>query len=92
MLIGWARLHYAGFPPQTDFEKEFQKIIASEFDLNAVIKNIAMQQSAVFQWKSNRIFSDQKRIDSQPEKSLSGVGWCRTMHTVTELHGCQTER
>ena len=25
-------------------------------------------------------FSEQKRIDSQPEKSLSGDGWCSTKH------------
>ena len=37
MLIGWARLHQIGFPLQTDFEKEFQKRIASEFDLNASV-------------------------------------------------------
>jgi len=36
-------------------------------------------------------FSIQKCIDSQPEKSLSGEGWCRTKHRVTELHGCKTE-
>ena len=36
-------------------------------------------------------FSDQKYIDSQPEKSFSGDSWCRTKHRVTELHGRQTE-
>ena len=35
--------------------------------------------------------SDQKCIDSQPKKSLSEDGWCRTKHRVTELHGHQTE-
>ena len=35
--------------------------------------------------------SDQKCIDLQPEKSLSGGGWCRTKQRVTELHGRQTE-
>ena len=35
-------------------------------------------------------FSDQKRIDSQPENSLSGDSWCSTKHK-TELHGLQTE-
>ena len=41
MLIGWARLYLAGFPLQTltDFEKEFQKRNASEFDLNAVVSS-----------------------------------------------------
>ena len=39
MLIGWARLYQIGFPLQTDFEKEFQKRIASEFDLNTVISS-----------------------------------------------------
>ena len=37
-------------------------------------------------------FSDQKRIDSQPEKCLFRDGWCRTKHRVIELHGRQTER
>ena len=36
-------------------------------------------------------YSDQKGIDSQPEKSLSGDGWCRMRHGVTELHDRQTE-
>ena len=37
MLIGLACLHYVSFLLQTNFEKEFQKRIASEFDLNTVI-------------------------------------------------------
>ena len=36
-------------------------------------------------------FSDQKCNDSQLEKSMSGDGWCRTKHRVTDLHGQQIE-
>ena len=32
-------LHKIGFPLQTDFKKEFQKRIASVFDLNTVISS-----------------------------------------------------
>ena len=39
ILIGCARLHQIGFLLQTDFEKEFEKRIASEFDLNTVISS-----------------------------------------------------
>ena len=37
-----------------------------------------MQQSAVFLVEKQKDFSDQKCIDWQPEKSLSGDDWCRT--------------
>ena len=41
--------------------------------------------------KKQKDFSDQKRIDSQLEKSLSGDSWRRTKHRVAELNGRQTE-
>ena len=34
--------------------------------------------------KKHKDFSIQKCIDSQPEKGLSGDGWCRRKHRVTE--------
>ena len=43
--------------------------------------------------KKQKDFSDQKCIDSTPEKkSFSGDGWCRTKHRVTELYGRRTFR
>ena len=56
-----------------DFKKEFQKRIASEFDLNTVISRSLLVEK-------QKDFSDQKRIDSQPENSLSGDGWCWMKH------------
>ena len=72
------KLH--GFPLQTNFEKEYQKRIASEFATKHSILVVKQKD-----------FSDQKCIDWQPEKVLSGEGWCRTKYRVTELHGRQTE-
>ena len=35
-----------------------------------------MQQKRSLLVEKQKDFSDQKRIDSQPENSLSGDGWC----------------
>ena len=67
------------------FEKEFQKRIASEFDLitRSFHLNVKENQHVT---KHNHLvekqkdFSYQKRIDSQRENSSSGDGWCRTKH------------
>jgi len=42
-------------------------------------------------WKSKMIFPAKNVLIRSLEKGLSGVGWCRTKHRVTEPHGCQTE-
>ena len=68
MLIGWARLHWIGFPLKTDFEKEFQKRIPSEFDLNINRQNQQTKKRSLFVEKQ-KYFSDQKRIDSHCENS-----------------------
>ena len=63
-----------------DFKKEFQKRIASEFDftrsfhLNMKENQHATKRSLLVDKQND--FSDQKRIDLQPENSLSGDGWC----------------
>ena len=38
-------IYAVGFPIQTDFEKEFQKRIVSEFDLSAVISSLRERKS-----------------------------------------------
>ena len=50
-----------------------------------------MQQSAVFWWKSKRVFLTKNVLIRSLKKGLSEGGWCRTKHRVTELHGRQTE-
>ena len=63
-----------------DFQKEFQKRIASEFDLTGSFHlNVKENQHATKRSllvEKQKDFSDQKLIDSQPENSLSGDGWC----------------
>ena len=67
-----------------EFEKEFQKRIASELDLNTVISSYRERKSTRNKAQSfggkAKDFSDQKRIDSQRGNSLSGDGWCWTKH------------
>ena len=41
--------------------------------------------------ETQKDFSVQKCINSQPEKSLSGDDWCPTKHGVTEIHDCHTD-
>ena len=73
-----------GFPLQTDFEKEFQKasllslILTRSFHLNVKENQHATNRSLLVEKQKD--FSDQKRIDLQPENSLSGDGWCSTKH------------
>ena len=38
------------------------------------------------QQRAKGFLSNNVSIDSQPLKCLSGNGWCRTNHKVTELH------
>ena len=78
------KLVFRCFPLQTDFEKKFQKCVACEFDLTRsfhlkVNENQHTTKHSLLVEK-HKDFSDQKRIDSQPENSLSGDGWCWTKH------------
>ena len=80
-------------------EKEFQKRVACEFDLNTVVLTYSNVKENEHVTKRSLLvekpkdFSGQKCIDSQPEKCLSGETrlQCRTNYRVTELHGRQTE-
>ena len=67
-----------------DFEKEFQKRIASEFDLTrSFYFNVKDNQHATKRRllvEKQNDFSEQKCIDSQPENSLNGEGWCCTKY------------
>ena len=57
------------------------------------LKNIDMQQSTVFWWKLwiKRILFRAKTYWFASWETFERVGWCRTMHRVTKLHGHQTE-
>ena len=81
MLIG------AGFPPQTDFEKKFQKGIdrflvwSKNGCFNSTWKKINMQQTAVFWWKSKKIFPTKNVLI----RSLKKFEWGRLVsHEATE--------
>ena len=87
----WLSTHaLSWFHASNGFWKGIQKRIPSEFDLNMLFQldmkenRHATKRSLLVEKQKD--FSDQKCIDSQPEKSLSGDSWCRTKHRV---HGCQ---
>ena len=49
-------------------------ILTRSFHLNVKENQHATKRSLLVEKQKD--FSDQKRIDSQPENSLSGDGWC----------------
>ena len=53
-------------------------ILTRSFHLNVKENQHATKRSLLVEKQKD--FSDQKRIDSQPENSLSGDGWCSTKH------------
>ena len=53
-------------------------ILTRSFHLNVKENQHATKRSLLVETQKD--FSDQKRIDSQPEISLSGDGWCWTKH------------
>ena len=53
-------------------------ILTRSFHLNVKENQHATKRSLLVEKRKD--FSDQKRIDSQPENSLSGDGWCWTKH------------
>lgn len=66
---------------QTDIIKSWLTL----FHLNVDENQHATKRSLLVEKQKD--FSQKKYIDSQPEKTLSGDGWRRTKHRVTELHG-----
>ena len=52
--------------------------VTRSFHLNVKENQHATKRSLLVEKQND--FSDQKRIDSQPENSLSGDGWCSTKH------------
>ena len=67
-----------------NFEKEFQKRTASEFDVNVVISSYGVEENRHATKGCNLLaekrkdFSYKSVLIRSQEKSLSGDGWCHT--------------
>ena len=86
MLIGWARLHWVGFPLQADFEKDLRN--ASLLSLHRIVSEL---KPIISSWRPRKSicsrvqsfggkakwFFHPKLYFFAAEKSLSGDDWCR---------------